>query len=199
MNDWTISQSAASLDVSDDESKSRELDDRGKENIDPNEISVPMTRSMAAAKAASEELKKDLMVDDRKPLGDLNPAAFYAEGLDATSVVLVQDEVHEEQEAEAAAEAPAPGPIEKADLTFDSSELRPQDTELSTEDIGAVIMTSVPKWEVAADPLPFEPTQDESGLELALQQPEDIEIWESESAKDENEKADDGVFALQEL
>lgn len=178
MNEWTISQSAISLDISDDESKFKEKSDRGKENIDPNEVSAPLTRSMAAAKAASEDLKQDIMTDDRSPLGDLNPAHYYAEGLDATSVVLVQEEPAEEKhdpEPETAVEQPIPS---EHDFTFSA----PQSDDLATADIGAVILSAQPKWEaeqtVATDAKPEA---------LDIPHSEDIEIWESESAKDENE------------
>ena len=179
MNEWTLSQSAACMDVSDDESKSREHTDRGKENIDPNEIAAPMTRSMAAAKAAAEDLKKDLMTDDRSPLGDLNPANFYAEGLDATSVVLVQEDTSQEKETKPAPNEGQPS-VSNADFTFASSEMPRPETDLSTDDISAVILSSIPKWEHASEhSLSQEPTQDE----LALQTSDDLEIWESESAK----------------
>ncbi len=102
MNEWTMTQSAIILDISDDEGKAKGKGDgldRGKENVDPNEPSVPVTRSMAAAAAAKAEaskMEKDLnsMIDDeaRTPLGDLNPTEFYAEGLNATSVILVHDD-----------------------------------------------------------------------------------------------------------
>ncbi len=107
MNEWTMTQSATGLDISDDESKSlsRKTSDRGKENVDPNEtaLSVPVTRSMAAAAAAATQAKeKDINSmkmdeeEDRTPLADLNPPGYYAEGLDATSVVLVHDDAEAE-------------------------------------------------------------------------------------------------------
>lgn len=102
MNEWTMTQSATGLDISDDEgkstSKSPDRLDRGKENIDPDQPSVTMTRSMAATAAAAAAAKKEqnanAMLEDeaRTPLGDLNPAEFYTEGLNAASVVLVHDD-----------------------------------------------------------------------------------------------------------
>jgi len=108
MNEWTMTQSATILDISDDESKMNEKADRGKENVDPNEVSMSVTRSMATARSVvTKASRKDIMTDEaRSPLGDLNPADYFAEGLDATSVVLVQDDVEEpENEAVAVDEA----------------------------------------------------------------------------------------------
>lgn len=198
MNEWTISQSAISLDISDDESKSKERTDRGKENVDPNEVSAPVTRSMAAAKAASQDLRKDIMTDEaRSPLSDLNPAEYYAEGLDATSVVLVQEDVQaDEKQPDPVAQEEASLPSEH-DFTFASPEAPPAHEDLDTADIGAVILSAVPDWEAETV------IEDKVEDPLDMLQQEDMEIWESESAKDENEKQekslDDNVFALQEL
>ena len=196
MNEWTISQSAVSLDISDDESKSKERVDKGKENIDPNEVSVPLTRSMAAAKAASQDLRKDIMTDDtRSPLGDLNPAGYYAEGLDSTSVVLVQDEVQEvEKQEELIAESPPVEPDSTIQPLFEGPAL----DELDSTEIGAVILAAAPNWETETL------AEDKAEEFLDIPQQDDLEIWESESPKDENEKQEakpieDDVFALQEL
>ena len=198
MNEWTISQSAISLDISDDESKAKERTDRGKENIDPNEVSALITRSMAAAKAASQDLRQDIMSDDtRSPLSDLNPAEYYAEGLDAASVVLVQDEVpSDENQIESVAALRETIPKEQ-DFTVQAVEAPEVKSDLSSADIGAVILAAVPNWETET----FIEETAEDPIDIPHQ--EDLEIWESESAKDENEKQDksveDDVFALQEL
>ena len=197
MNEWTISQSAISLDISDDESKTKDQNDRGKENVDPNELSAPITRSMAAAKAASEDLRKDMMTDTRSPLGDLNPVDYYAEGLDATSVVLVQEEVQEDaKQADAVVPEGTPLPAEH-DFTFEAPEPSQAHDNITTADIGSVILASVPNWETETL------IEDKAEDNLEVPQQEDLDIWESESAKDENEKRekclDDNVFALQEL
>lgn len=198
MNDWTISQSATNLlDISDDEGKAgKPQEDRGKENVDPNEIHAPVTRSMAAAQTASDDLKKDIMTDDRIPLGEMSPSKYYPEGLDATSVVLVQDEAPEEHstvQANVAADDSTP-------FTFEA--MKALRAPSDTEDIGAVIMASEPDWEASA----ARPTEEQVGVDMndipRLEPGEDLDIWESESAKDENEKqsaADDSIFALSEL
>ena len=205
MNEWTISQSATCLDISDDEGKSKEQTDRGKENIDPLESSAPVTRSMAAAKVATQELKQDIVIDDaRSPLSDLNPANFYAEGLDATSVVLVQDDAADEDKGAQPHSAleQSPPVAEVSDFTF-SAPVPDMATDLDTADIGAVIMEAQPDWDAETI------IEDKEHNELDVAQAEDIDIWESASAQDENEKQeinqdikksiDDNVFALQEL
>ena len=195
MNEWTISQSAISLDICDDESKSKERSDRGKENIDPNEVSAPLTRSMAAAKAASQDLRKDFMTDDvRSPLGDLNPAEYYAEGLDATSVVLVQGDAQEEEKLE-------PTVVDEASTQDEPIVELAQETlveELDAADIGAVILAAAPNWEIET----LVETRIDGALDIPQQ--DDLDIWESESAKGEDEKQegkpiDDDVFVLQDL
>lgn len=205
MNEWTISQSATCLDISDDEGKSTEHADRGKENIDPLETSAPVTRSMAAAKVVTQELKQDIIIDDaRSPLGDLNPANFYAEGLDATSVVLVQDDAAEEEKVAQPHSAleQSPPVAEVSDSTFSAS-VPDMASDLDTADIGAVIMEAQPDWDAETI------IEDKDHNDLDVAQAEDIDIWESASAQDENEKQeidqetkksiDDNVFALQEL
>ena len=173
MNEWTISQSATCLDISDDEGKSKEHTDRGKENIDPLESSAPVTRSMAAAKVATQELKQDIIIDDaRSPLGDLNPANFYAEGLDATSVVLVQDDAAEEEkktQPQPTVEQ-SPSVAEVSDFTF-SAPVPDMATDLDTADIGAVIMEAQPDWDAETI------IEDKNYDDLDVAQVEDIDIW----------------------
>lgn len=203
MNEWTISQSATCLDISDDESKSKDRNDRGKENIDPNEVSAPLTRSMAAAKAASQELKKDIMVEDRSPLGDLNPTNYFPEGLNATSVVLVHDDAEPDEKTAQPKEVEQSTVVQESDLTYSVEPPTDVAADLDTSDIGAVILSAQPDWDDA------ETIIDEVDDAVEIPKQEDLEIWESESAKDENEKnemdqednksIDCNVFALQEL
>jgi len=212
MNEWTMTQSATGLEISDDESKAASKSnklDRGKENVDPNEQSAPVTRSMAAA-AARIEKDINVMTDDepRTPLGDLNPACFYAEGLDATSVVLVQDD---DAEAETDIEEEVEVKAAPQDFTFQAPP-----TSLTAKAIEALEGPSLSQ--ILSSTTPYVTEKGIVGLEdhaHAVIDNEDaatdIEIWESESAKDEQEKVDveievpgspvddENVFALQEL
>ena len=96
------------LDISSDddaETKTRN-EDRGKENIPPPDFRASQPRQTAISVdddgyeteiLADEPIKRravrkfvqDAMDEDRKPLGDLAPCDFYAEGCDATSYVTV--------------------------------------------------------------------------------------------------------------
>ena len=223
MNEWTMTQSAYGLDISDDESKSTERLDRGKENVDPNEISAPVTRSMAAAAASNTKpasrisrKSQDDMSDDepRTPLGDLNPSEFYAEGLDATSVVLVHDDVPEPEAVPQEDAVNESESIPTPQFTFSAtSSLTAKAIEaLDAPSIGQILNSSTLQWDG--------PDGDSASTVVDLDinaesTSQDVEIWESESAKDENEKVefeilaesnqpqspidDENVFALQEL
>ena len=195
-----MTQSATILDISDDESKAKNFADRGKENVDPNEVSAPVTRSMAATASvlkAPRVTRKDMMTDEpRTPLGDLNASDYYGEGLDATSVVLVQDEVAEpeavkENAVEEAFVAATPA-VEIKESAFTSNASTTQ--KMTAAEVGALLMVSAPVWDTETLISPPVDGHAEDGS---------IEIWESESAKDEAEEKEDvtdgGVFALAEL
>ncbi|OAP64717.1 hypothetical protein AYL99_00689 [Fonsecaea erecta] len=204
MNEWTMTQSATGLDISDDESKSLHKKsssaDRGKENIDPNEVTAPVTRSMAAA-ATQKAKEKEVRMNDndeaaRSPLADLNPAEFYAEGLDATSVVLVQDD-DEEAETDVEGDETKPGhdfAFQPSTTTTTTSSASLSSTAKIIENLNApslaeILSSATPNPLLAGETLlgkaraPGYPLADADG-------DVEIEIWESESAKDENEKAD---------
>jgi hypothetical protein len=92
--------STQTLDISDDESKLAERDERGKENIPPVDYPSMPTAVMTGYRPAT---RKDLMTDEpRAPLGDLDAAEFYAEGCDANSYIIIPVEKGHE---------PAPEPV----------------------------------------------------------------------------------------
>ncbi|KIW92564.1 uncharacterized protein Z519_06411 [Cladophialophora bantiana CBS 173.52] len=235
MNEWTMTQSTTGLDLSDDESKSLHKKsssaDRGKENIDPNEVTAPVTRSMTAAanatatagKAKGKEVKMADNGEIRSPLADLNPVEFYAEGLDATSVVLVQDE---DDEAETDVEGEETK--QRHDFTFQPSTTSGSLSstakvieDLCTPSFAQISSSATPS--LLADALVVKAGTtgclftDAHSARADADGDVEIEIWESESAKDESEKADlqlenavdvgspcssvgdQNVFALQEL
>ena len=185
-----MTQSANILDISDDESKAKEGTDRGKENIPPNDVPVASTVSAPlmsnTTKVASS--RKDMMTDEpRTPLGDLNPADYYAEGLDASSVVLVPDDVADSEKA---------SPTDKlvtdevsSGFTSEAKAVAMPDDSQGSIDLTSLLANSTPVQEH---------TQDDLGDEAAtiIEESADIEIWESESAKDEEEKAVDSIFAV---
>ncbi|KAI9783405.1 MAG: hypothetical protein M1839_003940 [Geoglossum umbratile] len=90
------------LDISDDESRQLEKDDRGKENIPPtldNEVptepdTAPTTPSTPFGPASKSQRSRQARQRQsspyyRAPLGDLPPEDFHGEGTDAASFVLV--------------------------------------------------------------------------------------------------------------
>jgi len=202
MSEWTMTQSSAALDISDDEGKAKSFDgtvestDRNKENIDPNEMfvtSAPVTRAAAAAATVRAERKEEIKnVEPRTPLGDLNAAEFYGEGLDATSVLLVHDdlpqsisleedasiEVQEEQTSE-----PIIAPATE-DFSFAARHEPQAETQLE------VSLEEIPEW-ARRTSVTFAPDTQQEEQSVQGAEPADIEIWESESAKDENEQQED--------
>jgi hypothetical protein len=201
IKEWDMTQNAISLEISDDEGKSFKAEDRGKENIDPNEMSVPVTRSMAASVVKAHRVtRKDMMTDEpRTPLGDLNAADYYGEGLDATSVVLVQ----EDEEAVPEAEAVKDEIVLEAFTTVDSvtitesaftfnATVTTEEAKMTTVEVGTLLLASAPVWDTE--------TLSESTTAGGLGDGGEIEIWESESAKDENEEKENmDVACLTEL
>lgn len=229
MNEWTMTQSTTGLDISDDESKStrKNASDRGKENIDPNELpTAPVTRSMAAAAATAKSQEREFQMTDkeaRSPLGDLNPADYYAEGLDATSVVLVQDD----EEAETDVEGDEPNQPHHHDFTFQpppsiSSTAQLLD-DMHTPSLAEILSAATPTFgleqvEASSPQVSMTITNSSDATAVNDDGDGDIQIWESESAKDEHERCelllehdagvpgsprsvsgDENAFALQEL
>jgi hypothetical protein len=227
MNEWTMTQSATGLDISDDESqisptRKQVTSDRGKENIDPTEIALPpVTRAQAAAAATAAAMmtasQEDKMEKDRVALGDLDPKEYYAEGLDATSVILVHDE---DEEAETDVEDHDHNPeVARADakdeFTFQAP-ARSTTTEtflnnLETPSLAEILSSSTPHLSQTVSTLATS-ISDTNDFPIATDHEDQtmtsIDIWESESAKDENEGSEsprsvtvdgDSGFALQEL
>lgn len=126
---------ACTLDLSsDDESRVKARDDRGKENIPPVDGLNAPVRVATATRAYA-----DLMTDEvRSPLADLNAASYYAAGCDTNSYFIV----------------PAEG----------SNDSKSNIDQLTTANIDAVLAASGP-----------------AGIDNTA------DIWESESAKAENE------------
>ena len=190
VNEWTMTQSACILDISDDEGKAQERADRGKENIPPSEFAdIPTVlsgRKSSSAKVTTS--RKDMMTDEpRTPLSDLNPTDYYADGLDATSVVLVSEDAAELEQSTSidnilASESAGDFSL-KTQLADDSAQ------DLIGADISNLLATS------AAARVDHAFTSDKADVEKTSELV-DIEIWESESAKDEEEKVGESFFVV---
>lgn len=104
-----MTHSATVLDISSDddaETKARNEElSKGKENIPPPDFALVQPRTASANTLDDGEeteieepvkrshirksVSQDAMDEDRKPLGDLKPSEFYADGCDASSYVTV--------------------------------------------------------------------------------------------------------------
>jgi hypothetical protein len=173
-----LGHSTQTLDISDDESKAEDKNDRGKENIPPAELGLAVPVPSAAPSTRIPVSRKDMMTDEpRTPLGDLNAADFYAEGCDESSYFVYPAEDNKATYAQ---------PFDFTNQT------------VSKNDIAALIQATAPK-DIAQDeqakidgafPLPSTLDTDVADTE--------IEIWESGSAKDEAEAGSprDNIFAM---
>lgn len=85
-----MQHSTTVLDISDDEGKG--TGSRGKENIPPHELGleIPLSHQATATVAPTRN-----SAEDRAPLGDLNAADYYAEGCNAFSYTVIDEEVTE--------------------------------------------------------------------------------------------------------
>ena len=189
VSEWTMTQSATILDISDDEGKARDGADRGKENVPPND--VPVVHSGTTQSSASTKIpnsRKDMMTDEpRTPLGDLNAADYYPEGLDASSVVLVQDDANEPEKASGIDELVVPDM--PSEFTFEPQTVANTEGFSNAVNLSSLLASSNPIFDVQ--------NLDATGAKSeVVPEPADIEIWESESAKDEKEEAGDSIFAI---
>ena len=200
-----MTQSSAALEISDDESKAEVVtksglkEDRGKENVDPDGSPTAEQESSTSIDLAATTEDSDSMntEEPRTPLGDLNAANFYGEGLDATSVVVILDEhdadddLHEQHDVHSPAghteyEAQDLTPVTSCVDTEFTFEVNGQCLSAPTsEDVSAEI---VPEWAQRTTSSLGESDEsvslESSGSDLT------IDIWESESAKGDDEQED---------
>lgn len=203
---WTMAEQAGTLEISDDEGKTPTKDDNEKENVPPSELS-PAARTAPTTAIATQAAtsRRDMMTDEpRNPLGDLNPSDYYAEGCDATSVVLVAEDAAElEKPAASSVAEDLKGHTPSTDFNF-NAELpateEPQDKLMTKSELRSLLLG-------AASTLPSEPHDIEAGLfdkcneanDVENAEPADIEIWESGSAKDEGGEMEMGDSIFEEL
>ena len=171
-----MEHSTNTLEISDDESSSSKGDKDNKENIPP--IDGPATVASATQVATT---RRDLMTDEtRAPLGDLDAKEFYAEGCDASSCIII------------AAEDPSEQNTDKLSTTINSQESyappRPRATAVTEAQSGweDVIARFSAKTTATANA--------DSGIEKEVsKEATEIQIWESESAKGEDDAEVQGV------
>ena len=171
-----MEHSACTLDISDDESRATTKGDKdNKENIPPIDGSVGIVLSSQIITS-----RRDMMTDDsRNPLGDLDAKEFYAQGCDESSVFIVGVDEATENAAEksnsiSGARETCPLTRPRANAVTDArdgwkeimSRLEPDSAVTHTEDQPSVL-------------------GEDAQAEAA-----GIEIWESESAKADNDRDD---------
>ncbi|SLM34499.1 hypothetical protein LPUS_03286 [Lasallia pustulata] len=170
-----MEHSTCTLDISDNEWRQAAKDDRGKENIPPLDFPGSLSRSVAAT--ARPVSRHDMMTDEpRSSLGDLDARDYWAEGCDASSYYIIPAEKSNVNLVEE--------PVKAKPLVKDFNPVIRTDSKVSAgsqemwKDLLAQIET---KKSSAVAALPVaEGTKDNEAP---------IEIWESESAKGEDDVA----------
>ena len=171
-----MQHSTCTLDISDDESSSLKGDKDNKENIPP--IDGPAAVTSATQHSAT---RRDMMTDDiREPLGDLDAKDFYAEGCDESSCIAVAAEDSSEQI------------MDKLSNTINTREPsslpRPHATAVNEAQAGwedVIARFAIKSTSVADVDLGIERGSPKEAAE--------IQIWESESAKGDDDADAPGV------
>ena len=166
-----LGHSTRTLDISDDESSSSKGDKDNKENIPP--LDDPAVVVLATQVTAT---RRDIMTDEtREPLGDLDAKDFYAEGCDSTTCIIVAAEDSSEQT------------IDKLSTSINtqepSSSPRPHTNTVTEAQAGwaDVVARFAAKTTTTAADADFGSEKEVS------KEATEIQIWESESAKGDDD------------
>lgn len=155
-----MQHSTCVLDISDDEGK-RASDGRGKENIPPAELGIPLPNSSTRQQNSSASRKAVDMDEDRAPLGELATAGYYGDGCHAFSYAVVYDDECENSPNETGKTSP---------VSKSTPHIRRSSALQNVESISAILGATAPAK-------PKEPKPAPSDL--------DFEIWECGSAAGE--------------
>ena len=165
------------LEISDDECSSSKGDKDNKENVPP--IDGPAAVASATQVSAT---RRDMMTDEtREPLGDLEAKDFYAEGCDASSCIIVAVEDSSEQIMDKLL-----APINTQELSSPphSRAIAVTEAQAGWED---VIARFAAKTTTTAPDADF-------GIEKEVSKDAiEIQIWESESAKGDDDADAQGL------
>lgn len=168
-----LQHSTGILDISDDEGGINAKDGRGKENIPPADA-VPVSAPIATTVPVS---RKNLMTDEpRTPLGDLDASEFYAQGCDANSAIEIEEEDSEEPDT---GKDVAVSELEKASVPSTGA-----NTSYKLDDGWKMLLAQV---EVATKSNAATAESFYTAIGDGLNRSSEIEIWESESAKGEDD------------
>ena len=169
--DNLMNHSACTLNISDDEGSSCKDDKDNKENIPP--INGPAAVASATQVTAT---RRDMMTDEiREPLGDLDAKAFYAEGCDASSCIVVAAEDSSEQI------------IDKLSTTT-----KTQESSLPPCPRANAVIEAQIAWENVIARFAAKTTATAAGADCGVEtevskEATEIQIWESESAKGDDD------------
>ena len=164
-----MEHSTCTLDISDDESRAVSKEDRdNKENIPPVEGAAGRLSTQISA------TRRDMMTDEpRTPLGDLDAQDFFAEGCDSSSVFIVDpEEIIEDANKKCTAISNVP------------------ESNCSTRPRANAVTDN---WEEIMSQLAAKASDADPGNQLTLPSSKvgadtgDIQVWESESAKGDEE------------
>jgi hypothetical protein len=192
VSEWTMTQSACTLDISDDERKTPAArEDKGKENIPPSELHTAAAagHTISATTIPTPASRKDLMTEEpRTPLGDLNPSDYYATGCDATSIIVVEEDTTEPEKPAADDLINAQSPSSDFNFHIELPAPEEQDRTMTKSELHDLLLDVAPapsaeQHDVEAGLFGQANDADDNNVEEA--EPADIEIWESGSAKDE--------------
>lgn len=164
---------ACNLDISDDESLAKIKADRGKENIPPGD---PSSASLLEITTDIPASRKNMMTDEpRTPLGDLEASEFYADGCDASSYIIVPGENSTDKDADKPNVDPEPKEVHSP----------PQALAPELDDGWKSLLAQVEASKQHHHPSDLYDSYLLDKAEIASVPT--VEIWESESAKDEDE------------
>ncbi|KAG2412911.1 hypothetical protein HFD88_010469 [Aspergillus terreus] len=153
-----MQHSTCVLDISDDERKADDAG-RGKENIPPAELGLALA---ARSEVPAPVPRKEKMLDEpRAPLGELNTSDYYPDGCHAFSYEVVYEDEGDEENVPVAETKPSRHQRSRSKLSSVSS-------------IAAILDATAPRDAAELKDASGEP------------QPAEVEIWESESAAEEN-------------
>ena len=165
-----LDHSTCTLDISDGEGNSSKGDKDNKENIPP--IDGPAVVASATQVATT---RRDMMTDEtRGPLQDLDAKDFYAEGCDASSHILVAAEDSSEQ------------------IVDKLSNISSQDSSSTPLPCASAVTEAQAGWEdviarFAAKTTTTAADGDHGIREEVSNEATEIQIWESESAKGDDD------------
>jgi hypothetical protein len=205
INSWPLSCKTDGMSLDDDKKEAFSDEDEDKENIAPGDVYARPEAAgpaQAAVKPTTQapSSRKDLMTDEpRTPLGDLNPSEYYAEGCDATSVVLVADEVAEPEKSA----SPETDKVQHAEVSLSlelgvSTNAEEEHKLMNSSELANLLQSAAPipateEYDPAAGL--FDKHRLDVEIEAEKVEPADIEIWESGSAKDEAGEGEENIFA----